>query len=46
MKRYKMYNKDEIKNNLTLDDIYNILQFFKANPQIKNDNLIISESIA
>ena len=45
MKRYKMYNKDEIKNNLTLDDIYNILQFFKANPQIKNDNLIISETI-
>lgn len=40
-----MYDKDEIKNNLSIDDVYNILQFFKANPQIKNDNLIVSQTI-
>ena len=35
---------DNIKNNLTIEDIYKILDFYKSNPIIKN-NIIIAKTI-
>ena len=39
------YNKDEIKNNLTIHQIFDFLVYLDADPQMKNDNLIVSRTI-
>ena len=38
------YNKDEIKNNLTLDNIYELLHLWGGNPEFTNFG-ILSETI-
>ena len=40
-----MVDKDELKNNLTLDDIYELLNFLKGEPRQENDNTIICRTI-
>ena len=39
------YDKDEIKNNLTIDDIVNILTEWHGEPRVINENLVISKTI-
>lgn len=39
------YDKDEIKNNLTIDDIVSILTEWHGEPRVINDNLVISKTI-
>lgn len=38
-------NIDEIKNNLELNDIENLLSYLDADPKRQNDNIIISRTI-
>lgn len=38
------YNKEEVKENLTIEDIYNILEFLEAEPQMYS-NYIIAKTI-
>ena len=39
------YDKDEIKNNLTIDDIVSILTEWHGEPRVINDNLVISKTL-
>ena len=38
------YNKDDVKEKIELDDIYNLLDYFDAEPQMFN-NYIIARTI-
>ena len=34
------YSKEDVKDNLTIDDVYDLLEFFGANPKDYGDYLV------